>query len=125
MLIPIFIGFLTGILSGLLGVGGGVILIPMLVLGLHMVQHLAQGISLVVIIPTALTGLITFHRKGLIDYHMAGLLAIGSIIGIMISGAYVHLIPSLILKKCFGFTLVLIGLRMLIITGKGKQEGSC
>lgn len=122
LLAPVLIGLAAGILSGLLGVGGGSILIPALVLGYHMPQHLAQGISLAVIIPTAITGLITFHRKGLIAYKMAGLLAAGSMIGILVSGNYVHLIPAPILKKFFGVFLAIMGFRTLTTADTGDCD---
>lgn len=124
LLTPVLIGLVAGVLSGLLGVGGGVVVIPILVLGFQMTQHLAQGVSLAVIIPTALTGLITFHRKGLIEYKMAGLLAAGSMAGILISGNFVHLIPSLMLKKVFGGFLALIGLRMLMNKNHARQKNN-
>lgn len=113
LLIPILIGLTMGVVSGLLGIGGGAVTIPILVLGFQMTQHAAQGVSLAIIIPTALTGLITFHRKGLIDYKMAGLLAAGSIAGVLTSAGFVHLIPALILKKIFGVFLIFIGFKML------------
>lgn len=109
---PLLIGVVTGVLSGLLGVGGGMIIIPALVLWLGTTQHLAQGVSLAVIVPTALAGLVNFHRKGLVSYSMAGWLTAGSIAGILLSSNFVHLVPPLMLKKLFGVFLIIVGLRM-------------
>jgi uncharacterized protein len=121
-LIPVFVGLIMGVLSGLLGVGGGIVLIPILVLGFGISQHLAQGISLAVIIPTAITGLINFHRKGLIDYRMAGFLALGSIIGTSLSANYVHLIPGVTLTKVFGAIIAVIGMRMILTPAKLAEK---
>lgn len=131
LMITVLVGLIMGISSGLMGVGGGIILIPMLVLGFGLNQHLAQGISLAVIIPTAISGLITFHRKGLVDYPRAGLLAIGAVVGALCSAGYVHYIPAAILKKVFGVFLAIIGARLLFAQsqtlnveciGKEKKE---
>jgi uncharacterized membrane protein YfcA len=122
LIIPILIGIAAGGLSGLLGIGGGAVVVPSLVLGLGTTQHLAQGVSLAVIIPTALTGLWTFHRKGLIMYKTAGIMAVGAIFGVLISSFYVHLIPSLMLKKYFGFFLAIVGLRMLMTAGIADKK---
>jgi uncharacterized membrane protein YfcA len=122
VLLPIITGLIMGVLSGLLGVGGGIILVPMLVLLFGTSQHLAQGISLAVIIPTAISGLINFQRKGLIDYKMAGLLALGSIVGAYISAHYVVFITSAVLKKIFGGFLAVTGVRMLLAPTKKASE---
>ena len=71
-------GVSAGILSGLMGVGGGMILVPMMVFLMGIPQHAAQGISLLVIIPTALTGLWRFHRQGIVRYKVAFWVALGA-----------------------------------------------
>lgn len=111
-MILVILGLITGFLSGLLGIGGGIIIVPALVLGLNMPQHAAQGISLLLIVPTVLSGLIAYHRKGLVDYRMAGILAIGSIVGAVIGADFVRYIPGALLKKIFGAVLVLLGYKM-------------
>lgn len=118
LIIPVLVGLIMGISSGLMGVGGGIILIPVLVLGFGITQHLAQGISLAVIIPTAIAGLITFHRKGLVDYPRASLLATGAVVGALCSAGYVQYIPEAILKKVFGVFLAIIGISMLFSKAK-------
>lgn len=121
MILPIATGLIMGIMSGLMGVGGGIILIPILVLGFGITQHLAQGVSLAVIIPTAISGLITFHRKGLVNYPMARLLALGAVVGALCSASYVHYIPAVLLKKLFGAGLAIIGIRMLLAKPQPAQ----
>jgi uncharacterized protein len=64
-------GFLIGILSGLTGVGGGIFVVPTLVLGLGLSQHVAQGTSLLAILPTAAVGALVHHRQGDVDLRTA------------------------------------------------------
>ncbi len=112
------IGLAAGVLSGLLGIGGGAVLIPMLVFFLGLSQHLAQGISMVFIIPTAIAGLLQFRKDKLVDYHIAGYLAAGAIAGAMLSASFVHYIPADDLKKFFGLFVIFTGARMILMKPK-------
>lgn len=118
MILTILIGMIAGLLSGLLGIGGGTVLIPMLTFFLGLSQHLAQGISMVFIIPTAIAGLVQFYKEKLLDLRVAALLAIGAIIGALISSSFVHLIPGDDLKKLFGCFVIFTGIRMIWIKPK-------
>ena len=112
------IGLVTGLLSGLLGVGGGVVMVPLMGMFLGIEQHLAQGISMVVIIPTSVVGIWQLHKKKLVDYHSAGLFAAGSIAGAVLSANFVQYIAGADLKKIFGVFIIFTGLRMI----KGKKK---
>ena len=81
MLILIIIGVCAGIISGLLGLGGGVFLVPALLLFLDMSIHKAIGISLAVIVPTALSGALKHYHLGNVDLRVAALVAVGGIVG--------------------------------------------
>lgn len=111
-MILLLLGLGAGFLSGFMGIGGGIVIVPALVLGFGMSQHAAQGISLLIIVPTALSGLINYHRQGLVDYRIAGLLAAGSVVGAAIGASCVQYIPAIMLKKIFGAVLVLLGYKM-------------
>ncbi len=113
-------GLTAGVISGLLGVGGGAVLVPMLVFFLGLTQHMAQGISLVYIIPTAIAGLIQLHRKQLVDYRMAMYLAIGSVAGALLSANFVQYIPGSDLKRIFGVFVIFTGVRMIMAKEKKK-----
>lgn len=106
-------GLGVGVLSGMMGVGGGVVMVPAMVFFFSINQHLAQGISLLVIIPTAVVGVWTLHKKGLVDFRLAGYLAAGSILGSAAGANFAQVIPALELKKVFGIFLMIIGIRML------------
>ena len=103
-----------GILSGLLGVGGGVVLVPMLVLVLGAEQHLAQGISMLFIIPTALSGLYQLVKCQLVDFRVAMFVAAGSLAGALISANFAQDIPAADLKKLFGVFVSYTGIRMIM-----------
>lgn len=111
-------GLITGILSGLLGIGGGVVLIPMMVLILGITQHTAQGISMLMMIPTALVGLWHFHKDNLVDYRIAAYLAAGAACGALISANFVQYIPAADLKRIFGVFIIYTGLRMILAQPK-------
>jgi uncharacterized protein len=112
-LITMGIGLLAGVLSGLLGIGGGAVLVPLMVFVLGITQHTAQGVSLLVIIPTAMAGVWRFHQDKLVDYRMAAYLAAGSVLGMLVSANFVQLIDGAILKKIFGIFVLIVGARMI------------
>jgi len=69
-IVVLLIGLCAGILVGLLGIGGGIVLVPALVHLLHMDQHLAQGTSLFVLLPPiGLGALLEYRKKGAVDFH--------------------------------------------------------
>lgn len=112
------IGLVGGVLSGLLGIGVGVVLIPMMVFILGIAQHTAQGISMLVIIPTALVALWHFHKDKMVDYRMAGLLALGAVSGALVTANFVQYIAGSDLKKLFGVFIIYTGIRMVAAKAK-------
>lgn len=113
VLVIFALGLFGGVLSGLLGIGGGVVMVPLMVLVLGMAQHIAQGVSMLVIIPTALVAIWHFHKDKLVNYRMAALLAAGAVCGALISANFVHYIPAADLKKLFGVFVIYTGIRMI------------
>lgn len=119
-MILIIIGFFSGIISGM-GIGGGSILIPALVLFQGLPQQEAQGVNLAVFLPVAIVALITHHKKGNIDFSFAKLIIIGGIVGAIVGSLLALKIEPLSLRKYFGFFLLLIGIYELISSGKTKN----
>jgi uncharacterized membrane protein YfcA len=112
-LVALVVGAVAGVLSGLLGIGGGAVMVPALTLLIAMSQHLAQGTSLLVIIPTAISGSITHFRMGNIRLESAAWLSAGGVVG-AVAGAYIALAsPDAILRLLFGCYLAFTGARML------------
>ena len=112
-LMALVVGAIAGVLSGLLGIGGGAIMVPAMTLLMGMSQHLAQGTSLLVIIPTAISGSITHFRMGNIRLETAAWLSGGGVVG-AVAGAFLALAsPDAILRLLFGCYLAFTGARML------------
>ncbi len=96
------IGLLTGIFSGLLGLGGGFIIIPILLYGFGLTQHQAQGTSLAVMIPPiTLLAAWRYYHSGNVKVNMAVFIAAGFAIGGLLGADMVHRIPDAILKRTF------------------------
>jgi uncharacterized protein len=107
------VGVVAGVLSGLLGIGGGAVMVPAMTLLMGLSQHTAQGTSLLVIIPTAISGSITHFRMDNIRVETAAWLSAGGVAG-AIAGAFLALAsPDAILRLLFGCYLAFTGLRML------------
>lgn len=108
------VGLGAGFLAGLLGIGGGVVMVPAMVLIFGFDQHVAQGTSLLVIIPAALTGSYTHHRNGRLLLRDAALLAAGGVIGALIGSVSALSLEDTILRRLFAAFLILTALRMLL-----------
>ena len=125
MLPLLTIGLVAGFASGLLGIGGGVILVPALVLVLKLNIHQAITISLAAIVPIALSGFLKHYSSGEMPIKIALLVAAGGIIGSLVGASVAHMIPAETLKKIFGVVMILIGLNILFgWTNSVKEEAS-
>ncbi|WP_217136176.1 sulfite exporter TauE/SafE family protein [Leucobacter chinensis] len=97
----IVLGAITGLLSGLFGIGGGVVLVPMLVLFLGFQQRLAAGTSVAAILPAAIIGGISYGVQGNVDWLAAVLLAVGIVIGAQIGSYLLSRVPTGFLRWLF------------------------
>ncbi|MFH1190432.1 MAG: sulfite exporter TauE/SafE family protein [Candidatus Omnitrophota bacterium] len=108
------IGLLTGIFSGLLGIGGGIIIIPALIYGFGLTQHQAQGTSLAMMVPPiTLLAAWRYYRGGNVKIDMAIFIAVGFAIGGLLGADIVHKIPDALVKRAFGVVLLVVSLRMV------------
>lgn len=107
------VGVLAGILAGLLGVGGGILLVPFLVLAVGFTQHEAEATSLLVILPTALAASLALRRRDVGDLPVAlGLGTVGA--AGAVAGALLALsLPADILRIAFAVLLAVVGLRLV------------
>ena len=108
------IGLAAGFLAGLLGIGGGIIIVPALVLLLGFDQHLAQGTSLVVIIPAALAGSVTHYRRGRLQLRDAAFVAAGGVVGAAIGSLSALSLDDVLLQRLFAVVLLVVAARMLV-----------
>jgi uncharacterized protein len=102
------IGLGGGVLSGLLGVGGGIVMVPLLVLWAHYSQRDAHAISLGAIIPISVAGIAIYGAAGEVRYWQAIGLAAGSIVGARIGAAALARIDERLLKVVFGTFLLAV-----------------
>lgn len=112
----VLIGIVAGLLGSAIGVGGGIIMVPALVVLFSFDQHLAQGTSLAVILPTAIASTIGHARAGRVLWRLATPIAIAGIIS-AVAGALVALIlDSDDLSRLFAILLVAVAVRMAVRT---------
>ncbi len=110
----ILIGLAAGFLGGMVGIGGGVIIVPALVLLFGLSQHNAQGISLAMMLfPVGLFGVLNYYKKGYVDFKYAGLIALGFLIGSYIGSKFSLTLPQELVKKIFAVVMILLALKML------------
>lgn len=114
----ILAGIAAGVISSLFGVGGGILMVPLLVLGFSFGQKSAQGMSLFIMLPMALAGAIRYKLNPTVEVNLAvcGIIAIGGVIGAMIGSQIVFNIPEIILKRVFAVFIILTGINMIVKT---------
>ena len=109
---PVFLvlfGVVVGVFSGVMGLGGGSIMIPVMVLALAMTQQQAHGTSLAVMIPpVTLPAVIEYYRKGHVDLRVAGWMALGVLAGSFFGAWIATSLPKEMLKLVFGFVLIYV-----------------
>ena len=110
----ILLGIIAGYFSGLIGLGGGVIIVPALVLLFGLSQPIAQGTTLAMMLPPiGLMAVLAYQQKGMIDWKIAGFLCVGFLIGSPLGAKLAVGLPPETLKKVFGVSLLLISIKML------------
>ncbi|MDD5194549.1 MAG: sulfite exporter TauE/SafE family protein [Candidatus Omnitrophica bacterium] len=110
----IVLGLLAGIASGLLGIGGGLILIPALVYIFGLTQHQAQGTTLALMIPPiGLLAALKYYQAGNVKLGMALFICLGFFVGGFLGATVVEKIPDILLKRIFGVILFLASLKMI------------
>lgn len=112
----LLLGALAGGLSALMGVGGGVIMVPAMVLLFGFTQHDAQGTSLLIIIPTALIGAVRHSRHGYTDWWLGATLGLGGVLGAWVGATVALQLEADLLQRLFGAFLIITGIRLLVST---------
>lgn len=120
-IVAVVIGLVGGAVGGLLGIGGGAIFVPAMVLLLDVDQHTAQGVSLLVIVPTAVSATITNRRAGTIDQTTVRWLTPFAIAGAMAAAFVAGALDGEVLSRIFGVVATLVGLRMLVGSVRGRD----
>jgi hypothetical protein len=113
-MLSFLVGGIAGVFGGLVGLGGGVIMIPLMVGIQKLSQHKAHGTSLVALVFTGLAGTTTYFLKGSIDMTASALLAATAIFTARAGAKFAHALPEWKLKRSFGGFLIFVSLILLV-----------
>ena|SRR6218665_3845874 len=115
VIILLCIGLLAGILSGMVGIGGGIIIVPALIYFMSMNQHEAQGTSLaVLLLPVGILAVYNYYKAGYVDIRSTLIIAATFVIGGFIGSRISIALDQDLVKKIFGVFLLLIGIKMVL-----------
>jgi uncharacterized protein len=102
-------------LSGLIGIGGGIVIVPALIYWFGFTQQMAQGTTIaLLVLPIGLLGALEYYKNGYVDFKVVALIALGFILGSYLGAKGAIVLPACLLKRIFGGMTVLIGLKMLL-----------
>lgn len=118
LLILVLIGLLAGVISGMVGVGGGIIIVPGLVFLLGMTQHGAQGTSLALMLPPiGIMAAYNYHKAGHLNWKYAAIIAVAFVVGGYFGSKWtVTYFDEKTLKKIFGGMMLLAGVKMIFFS---------
>ena len=111
----LLIGILAGAISGLIGIGGGIIIVPCLIYIFGFSQHAAQGTTLAMLIPPiGILAALTYYKQGHVNFPVAGLICVGFVLGGYLGAKVAVGFSEVVLRKVFGACLLVIAGYMII-----------
>ena len=114
-LLFVLLGLCAGVLSGFLGIGGGILIIPVLVYFCGFSQHLAQGTTLALMVPPiGLLAAWSYYKDGNVNLPAAAFICLGFVFGGLVGARLAGLLPELLLRRCFGGILLFFAVRMIL-----------
>lgn len=114
VLLLLIIGFAAGVLSGLVGVGGGIIIVPALIFFMGFSQHQAQGTSLgLLLLPVGILAVMNYYNKGLIDLRMVAIMCVAFVAGGWLGSKWAISLPQTSLRRIFAVMLFYTGVKMM------------
>lgn len=123
IIILIMVGIAAGVLSGLVGIGGGIIIVPALVYFLAFSQKMAQGTSLgILLLPIGLLGVIQYYKQGYIDIRVVVIISLAFFAGSYFGSKIALSLPQESLKKVFAVLMILISIKMLFFDSPKKRH---
>lgn len=110
----VLLGLVAGVFSGIVGIGGGIILVPALVYVFGLSQHQAQGTSLgMLMLPVGILAVMQYYKQGFVDYKLVAFIAIGFVVGGYLGGRLAVNIPELLIKRLFALFMIAVAVKML------------
>lgn len=117
IIVLILIGIAAGIMSGLFGVGGGVIIVPALVFFIGMTQHQAQGTSIgLMLLPIGILAAYNYHKSGNLDVKAGLIVALAFVIGGYFGSKFSLNMNELLLKRVFGGFMLLVSIKLMFFS---------
>lgn len=114
LLILLAVGLAAGFLSGMVGIGGGIIIVPVLVYFLGFTQHQAQGTTLFMfLLPIGILGVMNYHKQGYVDYKTALIICTTFVFGSYFGSKLSISLDQKMVKQIFGAIIILLGAKML------------
>jgi uncharacterized membrane protein YfcA len=125
IIILVLIGLFSGALSGMVGVGGGIIIVPALVYFLAFTQKEAQGTSLgILLLPVGILGVIQYYKQGQVDLRVVLIVSLAFLAGNFFGSKLALSLPDKTLKKIFAVVLIFVAVKMLLFDGNKKETPS-
>lgn len=110
----LLLGLVAGVFSGIVGIGGGIILVPALVYIFGLSQHQAQGTSLgMLMLPVGILAVMQYYKQGFVDYKLVAFIAIGFVAGGYLGGKLAVNIPEILIKRIFALFMIAVAIKML------------
>ncbi len=114
LLVLVLIGVLAGLLSGFVGVGGGILIVPALMWGLGFTQHQATGTSLaVLLLPVGILAVMNYHKSGNLDWRAALIISTTFVVGAYVGSKLSLALPAPTVRKVFGGVMLLAAIKLI------------
>lgn len=118
----VLVGLAAGLLSGMFGVGGGILIVPGLVLIAKMDQRIAHGTSLAAVLPISMASLLTYWTQGKVDWPVGFWLAVGAVTGALLGTKLLHVLPHRTLALGFSALLIVTAVRLFMPLSSGVRD---
>lgn len=119
ILLLILAGIAAGVLSGLVGVGGGIVIVPALVLILGFSQKMAQGTSLgILLLPVGILGVMQYYKQGYVDIRVVLIISAAFLFGSYFGSKFALSLPQETIKKIFAVFMIIIAIKLLFFDNK-------
>ena len=123
VLLLAIIGLAAGVLSGMIGIGGGIIIVPALVLVLGFTQQQAQGTSLgLLLLPVGILAVLNYYKQGYIDIKVVAIMSVTFILGGWLGSKLSLSLPQETVKKIFAVFMIIIAVKMLFFDKTKKSS---
>lgn len=118
LIVLVLVGLMAGVLSGFVGIGGGVVIVPALIYFLSLNQLQAQGVTLAVLVmPVGILGVMNYYKAGNVNFNYALIIAAGFVIGSFFGSKYALKLPDYKVKFIFALLMIYMGISMLWKSG--------